>query len=552
MKELPGRPKSAGLAGLTAPPAAQRTFSVFEFENSQLDAEPEELVIANKKAATKTPAAKKPKAGAVPGGRSMGPPKSVPRKEAEKGVTGGDEAKSPDGGGWINRKGMGSEKKGASKAAEKVAEKKAGSVGGKKGELNVAEKFSEKKAGMVGGMKGELTAAERKPEEPAERGRGALRSVGGKRGEAPGKVTVRGEAAPAREKVSGPNQPGDINSIPEREEENDKKKEPLGGGLTQVNWTQAFAADSDPPEDALGLDGGAKSPDKGGLSEAKGVKRGLFAASLMSDEEKAAEEREAREKEQAAEAERAAERRKAPVRGRAAARGKATRGKKEDVALKGDEAEAGAAASRRSTRTGGKGKGTENATVVEDERKEERVSESEDEAKAEIRSTRRGGRGKGKEAVKEATTEEDDQEAEQLSDEKVEPAPKATAELETKAAGKRRKATRAGEREDDAGDDKKTVQAVASPPVGSNRRYKETAKRRMSNEVTPGERAALKERLERGLEDTEEPVEEGESEEEEQEGEELEEGGEAGGASMLYMDSQVGAFRSWSTSLFLV
>lgn len=542
MKELPGRPKSAGLAGLTAPPAAQRTFSVFEFENSQLDAEPEELVTATKKAPPKTPAAKKPKAGAGPGGRSMGPPNSVPRKEAEKGVTAEEEAKGPDGGGCYNKKGLISEKKGAvsektgaSKAAEKVAEKKAGTVGGKKGD-----------------------AAEKLPEEPLKRGQGALRSVGEKRGEPPGKLKVPvGAAPPAEEKGNSPKQPGDVDSILEKERERDKKKEPFGGALTQVNWTQAFAADSEPPEEALGFDGGPKSPEKGGLAEAKEVKRGLFAASLMSDEEKAAEEKEAREKAQAAEAEKAAEKRKAPVRGRAAGRGKATRGKKEDVVPKGDEAEAGAEAFRRSTRARGKGKGTEKATAAEEDQKEERVSESEDEVKAETRSTRRGGRGKGKEAVKEATVGKDDEEAEEPSDENVEPAPKATAELETKAARKRGKAAAAEENEDGTGRGKETAQVVAAAPVGSNRRYKQTAKRRMSNEVTPGERAALKERLERGLEDTEEPVEEEESEEEEEleeeeEGEELEEGEEAGGASMLYMDSQVGHFRSCSMFLSLV
>lgn len=81
---------------------------------------------------------------------------------------------------------------------------------------------------------------------------------------------------------------------------------------------------------------------------------------------------------------------------------------------------------------------------------------------------------------------------------------------------------------------------IEHPPVGSSHRYKQTAKRRRSNEVTASERAATQKRLDRGFEDTEDADEEEEESDEEDEEEEGEAQGRGGGdANMLFMDSQV-------------
>lgn len=254
-----GGAKPSSIAALPTPRAPPRTLSIFDYENSQVDAEPEEPVVAPKKGPAKATPAKKTRGGKTVASRVMGPPKSVRKIASEEGEggTGGSA------GGWISRKGVGAEKKGETPAAK--SSKKSATAG---------EKLTEK--------------AKDKKETEKE----------------PAKALPTGKNAHASEKKGGPLQAvpvvlhstegGRIHPSAEPKESKEKDGEPVGGGgLTQMNWTQAFAADSESPEKMPALPSVAEEPEK-----RKRVKRGLFAASLMSDEERAEEEKRAKEEEE--------------------------------------------------------------------------------------------------------------------------------------------------------------------------------------------------------------------------------------------------------------
>lgn len=368
----------------------------------------------------------------------MGPPKSVAKESSAQGGEKFIEVGGARASGWIKRKSLGDGKTGKSPPVKKVPEK---------------EKAIRKPGPLLGG-----------------------------RGQAPKIGAVAGRRIPEKQKERG-------NTDPETAEGGEEEqKEELLRGTSQLDWTQVFAGDLDPPLEEQAPVGG-----EGTVSEAKEVKRGLFAASLMSPEEQAAEERAAKEK-------RAVEEEKKMVEEKAeegkTARGKGGRSSKQKAAGK-SEPTKGRMATRVSARQAQKGVGDQVGG-------EGRVA---DEAQ-----------GPGLEAV----TEEEDLEVKA----EAEPAKPAEIVLEEAAEENDALATEEGDENE----------VVRPPPRESTRRYKQTAKRRVSNEVTESERAALQKRLDRGFEDTEDVEEEEESESDE-EGGELEKGKDT---SLLFLNSQVG------------
>ncbi|GAQ86351.1 BRCT domain-containing DNA repair protein [Klebsormidium nitens] len=448
-KPSQGVAKSSSIAVLPPPQAVPRTLSIFDYDNSQVDAEPDEPVIHPKKAPAKATPAKRTRGGKTGTSRSMGPPKSAPNKASEE-AGGGT-------GGWISRKGVGDEKKKETPATKESREK-----------VKAGEKGTE-----VGRAKALST---------------------GKIAQASGKGAVTIQAVPA---VIQSMEGGRQKATAENKEAAQKNGEPVGGGLAQMNWTQAFAADSEPPENLPPLPPVVEETEK-----RKGVKRGLFAASLMSDEERAAEEKRAKEEEEKAEKDKA-EKEKAeaekqvPAKGRGRGKGKGKEA--EPVAKEG----AFGVATRVSPRRAGRGAAAKDP-------KKGRVSEEEQTA--------------GPDAMLQTEREEEERGVGTMN--------------EGRAV------------ESVNGNAKGAKEAVTEPvPVGSSHRYKHTTKRRRSNEVTASERAATQKRLDRGFEDTEDADEEEEEESDDELEEDEEEGqkdaGGAGEANMLFMDSQVPILPKW-------